>query len=124
MTTLPSAELATPTIGAHGQRSVRPTTSLSRQGKGKTTHIRGILERGERSLILTHGTTLTGDIHANCKHTTHQFKHYALDFPSRESKSLMDGANKLICQLESIRYLDGAAPYTYLRIDESLVLCI
>jgi hypothetical protein len=28
-------------------------------GKGKTTQIRGILERGERPLILTHRTTLT-----------------------------------------------------------------
>ena len=31
-------------------------------GKGKTTQIRGILERGERSLILTYRTTLTDDI--------------------------------------------------------------
>jgi len=34
----------------------------------------------------------------------------------------MGGANQLICQLESIRYLHGAAPYTYLMIDESQLL--
>jgi hypothetical protein len=38
-------------------------------GKGKTTQILGILERGERSLILTHRQTLAADIHANCKGT-------------------------------------------------------
>ena len=39
-------------------------------GKGKTTQIRAIRERGKRSLILTHRTTLTGDIHAHCRDTT------------------------------------------------------
>jgi hypothetical protein len=34
----------------------------------------------------------------------------------------MGGANQLICQLESIRHLHGAAPYTYLMIDESQLL--
>ena len=90
-------------------------------GKGKTTQIRGILERHERSLILTHKTTLTGDIYANSR-ATMDLKHYAIDFPSRETKALMGGANKLICQLESIHYLQGAAPYTYLTIDEFQIL--
>jgi len=49
-------------------------------------------------------------------------KHCALDFPSRETKALMGGANQLICRLESIRYLHGAAPYTYPMIDESQLL--
>jgi hypothetical protein len=30
--------------------------------------------------------------------------------------------NQLICQLESIRYLHGTAPYTYLMIDESQLI--
>ena len=51
-------------------------------GKGKTTQIRGILERGERSLILTHRTTLTDDIYANCRSTT-GLKHYTHDFKFR-----------------------------------------
>ena len=34
----------------------------------------------------------------------------------------MGGANQPICQLESIRYLHGTAPYTYLMIDESQLL--
>jgi hypothetical protein len=34
-------------------------------GKGKTTQIRAILERKERSLILTHRQTLASDIYAN-----------------------------------------------------------
>ena len=90
-------------------------------GKGKTTQIRGILEHGERSLILAHRTTLTGDIRAHCRDTT-DLKHYATDFSSRETKSFMGGANQIICQLESIHYLHGAKPYTYLMIDESQLL--
>jgi hypothetical protein len=90
-------------------------------GKGKTTQIRGILERGERSLILTHRTTLTGDIHAHCRGTT-DLKHYSHDFKGRDNKHKMAGANQLICQLESIRHLHGAKPYTYLMIDESQLL--
>jgi hypothetical protein len=90
-------------------------------GKGKTTQIRSIFERGERSLILTHRTTLTDDICANCKLTT-GLKHYAHDFKSRELKCLMGGTNQLMCQLKSIRHLHGAAPYTYLMIDESQLL--
>jgi hypothetical protein len=62
-------------------------------GKGKTTQIRGILKRRERSLILTHMTTLTGDIHAKCWKKT-DLKHYAIDFPSRETNALMGGANQ------------------------------
>jgi len=34
----------------------------------------------------------------------------------------MGGTNQLICQLESIRYLHGATPFTYLMIDESQLL--
>ena len=90
-------------------------------GKGKTTQIRGILERHERSLIFTHRTTLTGNIWNNCMKTT-ELKHYSYDFPSSETKAFMAGANQLICQLESIHYLHGAKPYTYLMIDESQLL--
>jgi hypothetical protein len=61
-------------------------------GKIKTTQIRGILEHRERSLILTHMTTLRRDTHANCRATT-DLKHYAIDFPSRETKASISGAN-------------------------------
>ena len=76
-------------------------------GKGKTTQIRGILERGERSLILAHRQTLAADIHANCKDTT-QLKHYVIDFPNTEAKIYMGATNQLICQFESIHYMRGA----------------
>ncbi len=90
-------------------------------GKGKTTQIRGILEPGERSFILTHRQNLAADIHANCKGTT-QLQHYAIDFPDKEAKMYMGATNQLMCQLESIHYLRGAQPYTYLMIDESQLL--
>jgi len=78
-------------------------------GKCKTTQIRCILERRERSLIFTHRTTLTENIHAKCKKRT-ELKHYAINLLSRETKAFMGGANQLICQLESIHYLHGAKP--------------
>jgi hypothetical protein len=90
-------------------------------GKGKTTQIRGILERRERSLILTSRTILTDDIYAHCRDTT-DLKHYSHDFKCREHKHKMAGANQLICQLESIRHLHGAKPYTYLMINELQLL--
>ena len=92
-------------------------------GRGKTTQIRRVLERGERSLILAHRQTLSGDIYANCKAKT-QLKHYSIDFKTQDAKQLMGAANQLICQLESIHYLHGAKPYTNLMIDESQLLFI
>ena len=65
-------------------------------GKRKTTQIMGILERGERSLILTHMTTLTDDIWNNCAKTT-DLKHYSYNFKGREHKHKMAGANQLLC---------------------------
>jgi hypothetical protein len=94
--------------------------ALSHVPIGTATQIRGILERGERSLILTHRTTLTDGFYANCKHTT-QLKHYAHDFQTRETKALIGKANKLICQLESVHYLHGPTPYIYVIISESHV---
>jgi hypothetical protein len=75
--------------------------------KGKTTQIRGILERGKRLLILTHQHTLAADIHANCKGTT-KLMHYVTDFPNKEAKMYMGAANQLICHLESIHHLCGS----------------
>jgi len=90
-------------------------------GKGTINQIRGVLERRERSLIFTHRTTITDDMYNNYMKTT-ELKHYSYDFKGREHKYKMTGANQLICQLESIRHLHGAKPYTYLMIDESQLL--
>jgi hypothetical protein len=79
--------------------------------KGKTTQIRGILERKERSLILTHRQTLADDIYANVKrYGTTELKHYAKDFGPTEEKSFTGGTNQLICRLESIHHLRWAEP--------------
>jgi hypothetical protein len=95
-------------------------------GKGKTTQMGGILARGERSLIITHRQTLAADIHANVhkRHPRATLKHCKKDFPSQNSKLMMSAANQLVIQLESIKFLSGAKPYTYLMIDESHLLFI
>ena len=91
-------------------------------GKGKTTQIRGILQRGGRCLIVTHRQTLAADIYANCKESAKQLQHYIIDFPDKQAKMYMGVTNQLIIQLESIHYLRGADPYEYVMIDESQLL--
>ena len=90
-------------------------------GKGKTTQIRKVLERKERSLIITHRQDLAGNIYANCKDET-GLQHYNNHFKSREAKLFMGSTNQLVCQLESIHYLHGALPYDNIMIDESELL--
>jgi hypothetical protein len=107
-----------------------------RMGGGKTRMIQGALLSGARSLILTHRQTLAADIYSEVHRKKSngerelydhpldwskdaELKHYDFDYKTTESKAAMGVANKLICQLESISHLAGAAPYKYLMIDES-----
>jgi len=90
-------------------------------GIGKTRQIKAMLERKERSLIVMNRQALADDIYASCKDTT-KLAHYAIDYPMKELKHYMTGANQHVCQLESIHYLYGAKPYTYVMIDGSQLI--
>jgi len=117
-----------------GERDYGPERSSLfhvKMGGGKIHQIRNVLKQCERSLILTHRQTLAADIYHIVLdplkpqwYLVRDLKRSSIDFPTQETKATMGAANRLICQHESVHFLEGAARYTHLIIDESQLLFI